>query len=47
MYRYNTAVQESEKHIPFELMFKWMTIVSVNINTTGNYNPDNMIKKQF
>ena len=45
MYSYNTAVQESAKHTPFELMFGRMAILPVDINTAGDYNPDDMINK--
>ena len=45
VYSYNTAVQESTKHTPFESMFGWMAILPVDINAVGNYNPDDMLKQ--
>ena len=45
MYSYNTAVQESTKHTPFESMFGQMAILSVDINAVGNYNPNDMLKQ--
>ena len=36
VYSYNTAVQESTKHTPFELMFGQMAILPVDINTAGD-----------
>ena len=45
VYSYNTAVQESTKHTPFESMFGWMAILPVDINAVGNYYPDDMLKQ--
>ena len=45
VYSYNTAVQESTKHTPFESMFGRMAILPVDISAAGNYDPDDMIKQ--
>ena len=45
VYSYNTAVQESTKHTPFECMFGRVAILPVDINTAAEYNPDEMVQQ--
>ena len=45
VYSYSTAVQESTKHTPFESMFGRVAVLPVDINTTGVYNPEEMVEQ--
>lgn len=45
VYSYNTALQESTKHTPFESMFGRVAILPVDINAAGNYNPDEVVEQ--
>ena len=40
VYSYNTAVQESTRHTPFEVMFGRKGNLPIDFNTVTNYNPD-------
>ena len=40
VYAYNTAVQESTKHTPFEAMFGRMARLPVDFNSAKQYDPD-------
>ena len=37
VYAYNTAVQESSRHTPFEAMFGWQAKLPINFNTQEDY----------
>ena len=40
VYAYNTAVQESTKHTPFEAMFGRVARLPVDFNAINNYDAD-------
>ena len=44
VYSYNTAVQESTKHTPFEAMFGRRGNLPIDFNVVTNYNPDECLK---
>ena len=46
VYAYNTAVQESTKHTPFEVMFGRMARLPVDFNAASHYDPDTPAKTQ-
>ena len=47
VHAYNTAVQESTKHTPFEAMFRRMTHLSVDFNASINFDADAKLKESM
>ena len=45
VYAYNTAVQESTKHTPFEAMFGRMAHLPVDFNSSNHYDPDAVLEE--
>ena len=45
VYAYNTAVQESTKHTPFEAMFGRMARLPVDFNSSSHYDPDAVLEE--
>ena len=45
VYAYNTAVQESTKHTPFEAMFGRVARLPVDFNATSNYDADEKLQE--
>ena len=45
VYNYNTAVQESTRHTPFEVMFGRRGNLPIDFNTVASYNPDDKLKE--
>ena len=45
VYNYNTAVQESTHHTPFEVMFGRRGNLPIDFNTVASYNPDDKLKE--
>ena len=45
VYAYNTAVQESTKHTPFEVMFGRMARLPVDFNAASHYDPDRKLEE--
>ena len=45
VYAYNTAVQESTKHTPFEAMFGRMARLPVDLNSIKHYDPDTVLEE--
>ena len=45
VYAYNTAVQESTKHTPFEAMFGRQAKLPVDFNSKADYSPEELIKE--
>ena len=47
MFAYNTAMQESSKHTPFEVMFGRIARLPVDINAASHYDPDEKLEEFF
>ena len=45
VYSYNTAVQESSRHTPFEAMFGRQAKLPVDFNTEKEFDPDVKLEK--
>jgi len=47
VYSYNTAVQESSRHTPFEAMFGRQAKLPVDFNTEKEFDPDVKLEKEL
>ena len=47
LYCYNTAVQESSRHTPFEAMFGRQAKLPVDFNTEEDYDPDRKLEQHL
>ena len=45
VYAYNTAVHESSKHTPFEVMFGRQALLPVDFNTAVNRSPEELVQE--